>query len=58
MSNTHILDGVLNGMPRSGLYRAEAFPGVFPDEKPMLIHQWSDQDREMYCGGKFTKGAA
>lgn len=50
----NIFDGIFNGMPRSELYRAQSFPELFPHEKNMLIDQWSLQDRQMYCGGKYT----
>ncbi|WP_236746158.1 hypothetical protein [Mycobacteroides abscessus] len=38
------------------MYRAEVFPELFPHEKRMRIENWSQQDREMYCGGIYTKG--
>lgn len=50
------MDSQLNGMPRSELYRSEVFPELFPHEKKMLIQNWSQQDREEYCGGIYTKG--
>lgn len=46
----NIMDSVFNGMPGSEFYRAQAFPELFPHEKRMLIENWSEQDREMYCG--------
>ena len=52
----NILDPIFNGMGRSEFYRSLIFPSLFPYEKPMLIENWSVQDREMYCGGIFTKG--
>lgn len=51
-----IFDNTFNGMPRSEMYRAQLFPDLFPHEKPMLIDNWSAEDREMYVGGKYTKG--
>jgi hypothetical protein len=45
------MDSLFNGMPGSEFYRAQLFPELFPNEKQMLIHNWSEQDREMYCGG-------
>lgn len=47
-----IFDSSFNGMPRSEMYRALIFPDLFPHESEMLIDQWSQQDREEYCGGK------
>ncbi|WP_237080488.1 hypothetical protein [Mycobacteroides abscessus] len=35
------------------MYRAEVFPELFPHEKLMRIENWSQQDREMYCGGVY-----
>ena len=52
----HIFDRTFNGMGRSELYRSLIAPELFPHEKPMLIDNWDPQDREMYCGGKYTKG--
>ena len=46
----NIMDSLFNGMAASEFYRAQVFPELFPHEKPMLIHNWSEQDREMYCG--------
>jgi hypothetical protein len=53
---TNIMDELFNGLPGSELYRALVFKNLFPHEKPMLIGNWSKQDREMFCGGEFTKG--
>lgn len=52
----NIMDAAYNGMPGSELYRAEVFPELFPHQKRMLINNWSELDREMYCGGAYTKG--
>jgi len=46
----NIMDGLFNGMSGSEFYRAQVFPELFPHEKPMLIPNWSQDDREMYCG--------
>jgi hypothetical protein len=58
----NIMDPVFNGMGRSELYRSQLFPELFPHELPMLLHNWSRDDLEMYCGGIWTletmKGAA
>lgn len=32
-------------------YRAAVLPEEYPDARPMMVHNWSDLDREMYCGG-------
>jgi hypothetical protein len=45
----NIMDSVFNGMPRSEFYRAQVFPELFPHEPEMLIDNWPEQDREMYC---------
>ena len=52
----NIFDPVFNGMGRSELYRALITPELFPHDNPMLIENWSVQDREEYCGGIYTKG--
>lgn len=51
-----IFDGSFNGSPRSQMYRALVAPDLFKREMPMLIDNWSDDDREMYCGGEYTPG--
>lgn len=54
--NPNIFDGSFNGMPGSELYRSLVTPELFPHQKPMLINDWSAQDREEYCGGIYTPG--
>ncbi len=50
-----IFDGSFNGMARSELYRAQVAPDLFPHEKPMRVDNWDQQDREMFCGGKYHR---
>jgi hypothetical protein len=45
-----LFDSGFNGAARSEMYRAQLFPDLFPHEKPMLIHNWSKDDLEMFCG--------
>ncbi|WP_165614794.1 hypothetical protein [Mycobacteroides chelonae] len=52
----NIFDPLFNGMPHSEMYRAEIVPDLFPHQPRMLVENWSQQDREMYCGGEYTKG--
>ncbi|QFG10419.1 hypothetical protein KIV65_gp49 [Mycobacterium phage Anthony] len=54
----NLFDGTFNGMAGSEMYRAQLVPDLFPKAKPMLVDNWSDEDREMYCGGQYVKGAA
>jgi hypothetical protein len=51
----NIIDPLFNGMGASELYRAQVFPELFRHQPPMLVQNWSDLDREMYCG-IYTKG--
>lgn len=53
-----IFDSTFNGAGRSEMYRAQLVPDAFPHEKSMLVDNWSQEDREMYCGGQYVKGAA
>lgn len=46
----NIFDAKFNGMPRSELYRAQLTPDLFPHERPMMIQNWSKEEREAYCG--------
>ncbi|WP_457214052.1 hypothetical protein [Mycobacteroides abscessus] len=39
------------------MYRAEVFPELFPHEKRMRVENWSQQDREMFCGGQYAQDA-
>ena len=52
----NIMDGTFNGMGGSEFYRSQVVPELFPHEKPMLVENWSADDREMYCGGEWTPG--
>lgn len=52
----NIFDSTFNGMPGSEMYRAEMFPELFPHQQPMLLHNWSKDDLEMYVGGSYTIG--
>lgn len=49
------MDSLFNGMGGSEMYRSQVVPDLFP-YSPMLIDNWTAQDREMYCGGIYTKG--
>ncbi len=51
-----VFDSSFNGASRSEMYRALAFPELFPHEKPMLVNNWPAEDREAYCGGEYTVG--
>lgn len=52
----NVFDGSFNGAARSEMYRALAFPELFPHEKPMLVSNWPAEDLEAYCGGEYTVG--
>ena len=52
----NIMDSLFNGMGGSEQYRAEVFPELFPHQELMKIGNWSELDREMYCGGSYAKG--
>lgn len=51
----NIMDPIFNRMGGSEMYRGELFPELFPHQKRMLIHNWSEEDREMFCGGEWVK---
>jgi len=44
------MDPLFNGLARVEMYRAQIIPDLFPNQKRMLIENWSADDREMYCG--------
>lgn len=31
-------------------YIAQVVPGVYPNERQPVVSNWSEEDREMYCG--------
>jgi hypothetical protein len=49
-----LFEGELND--RTDMYRAQVFPELYPNEKPMLVGNWSREDQEVYCGGDYTPG--
>ena len=50
MRMNHIFDSKFNGMARSEMYRSWLTPDLFPHERPACVWNWSEEDREMYCG--------
>jgi len=46
----NIFDGQFNGLGRSSMYRAWVFPDTAPDERPAMIQNWSDEEKEAFCG--------
>ncbi|AEK07325.1 hypothetical protein PBI_MYXUS_53 [Mycobacterium phage Myxus] len=55
MSANNLLDPTFNGMPGSEMYRSEVFPDLWPNEKPMLLENWSPEERGMFIGGEEAK---
>jgi hypothetical protein len=52
----NIFDPEFSSIARSDLYRSFALPELFPEERPPRLANWSAEDREMWCGGEFTRG--
>ena len=54
----NIMDPLFNGLARVELYRAQLVPELYPNYKPFLVHNWTAEEREMYCGiyGKVSDG--
>lgn len=46
----NIFDGKFNGLPRGSMYRAWVFPEEFPEERPAMLQNWSDEEKEAFCG--------
>lgn len=42
---------------RLELYRSYVVPELYPNERPARVDNWPAEDREMYCGGEFARGA-
>ncbi|AIK69005.1 hypothetical protein AVT20_gp44 [Mycobacterium phage Tiffany] len=55
MHGDSIFDAKFNGMGGSEMYRAQIVPDLFPHEKPMLIDNWPEEDRLLFCGGEAAK---
>lgn len=53
----NIFDATFNGMARSEMYREWTVPGTFPEERQPVLSNWSQDDLEMYVGGKEAYGA-
>jgi hypothetical protein len=49
-----LFEGSIND--RTDMYRAQVFPELYPDEKPMLVENWHPEDREAFVGGEYTPG--
>lgn len=52
-----IFDATFNGMGGSEFYRAQITPDLFPHQKQMKVENWPEEDRVMFCGGEYAKGA-
>lgn len=46
----NIFDASFNGAAMSEMYRSQVVEDVYPGQPRMRIENWSDEDREMYCG--------
>lgn len=51
----NVFDSAFNGAARSEMYRALIAPDLFPHERRWPIENWSQQDREEYCGGLYAR---
>ena len=45
-----IFDSLLNGMPAIDMYRSWVIPELYPHERQPQLQNWTDDDREAYCG--------
>lgn len=45
-----IFHGALSSAPRIDMYRSWVWPDLYPNERPPVLKNWSDEDLEMYCG--------
>lgn len=46
----NIFDGTFNGAARSAMYRSWVVADLAPDERPAMIQNWSDEEKEAFCG--------
>jgi hypothetical protein len=49
-----LFEGEIND--RTDMYRAQVFPELYPNEKPMLVENWHPEDRAAFVGGEYTEG--
>lgn len=45
-----IFHGAMSSAPRVEMYRSWVFPDLYPDERPAVLKNWSDDDLWDYCG--------
>lgn len=45
-----IFDSTFNGAARSTMYRSWVVADLAPDERPAMIQNWSDEEKEAFCG--------
>lgn len=45
-----LFSGALNSSARIDMYRSWLYPELYPDERPAVLHNWTAEDKEMYCG--------
>ena len=50
----NIFDGEFSSVTRVDMYRAAVTPELYPDERPMRLDNWCDEDRAAFCGGQYT----
>jgi hypothetical protein len=43
-----IFDGLLSGMPRLNMYRAQVYPELYPCERPMLLDNWPEPEQDVF----------
>ncbi|EFV12907.1 hypothetical protein [Segniliparus rugosus] len=53
MVNDNVADLMFDNFPSQ--YRALILPELYPDVRPMRLENWTDDDREVYCGGEYIK---
>ncbi|AGT12565.1 hypothetical protein TROUBLE_51 [Mycobacterium phage Trouble] len=52
----NIFDGQFSGMSGVDMYRAWVTPELYPHQKPALLANWPDEDKEMFVGAEWTRG--
>jgi hypothetical protein len=45
-----LFDSGFAGIARAAMYQEWTAPGINPDERQPVLQNWSDEDKEAFCG--------
>lgn len=47
---TDLFSGALNSAARIDMYRSWIYQDLYPDERPAVLQNWTEDDKKEYCG--------